>query len=244
MTADPAPTGLDHDQVVSPDGPRPPRLIVFDVNETLSDMAPMAQRFAVAGAPAHLAATWFASVLRDGFALTAMGANPSFAELAAEALRASLTGRVGDVHGAAEHIMSGFAGLPMHPDVVDGIRTLHDLGIRLVTLSNGSTAVAQGLFDRNDLGDCFERLLSVEQAPLWKPTEAAYSFVLDASGCKASETMLVAVHPWDIHGARQAGLATAWINRTDARYPTYFAPADMEATSLVDLAAQLGGVAA
>ena len=221
-----------------------PQVIVFDVNETLSDMAPMAERFAAVGAPAHLAATWFASVLRDGFALTAMEANPSFAELAAETLRVSLTGLVGDVDGAAEHIMSGFAGLPVHPDVVEGVRNLHDLGIRLVTLSNGSTAVAQGLFDRNDIIDCFERLMSVEQAPLWKPAAAAYSFALEACVCEPSEAMLVAVHPWDIHGAQQAGLATAWVNRTDARYPTYFAPADIEATSLVDLAAQLGAVAA
>ena len=56
--------------------------------------------------------------------------------------------------------------------------------------------------------------------------------------------MLVAVHPWDIHGAHQAGLGTGWINRRDAQYPDYFAAPDLEATSLVDLAAQLGGVAA
>lgn len=244
MTAHPEPAGLDHDQAFSPDGPRQPRVMIFDVNETLSDMSPMAQRFGAIGAPAHLAATWFASLLRDGFALTATGANPSFAQLGTEALRNSLTGQVEDLEPAVEHIMAGFASLPVHPDVVEGIRSLHGLDIRLVTLSNGSTTVAQGLLERNDVADCFERLLSVEQAPQWKPAEAAYSFALNACGCEASEAMLVAVHPWDIHGAHQAGLATAWINRTDARYPDYFAAPDLQATSLVDLAAQLGGVAA
>lgn len=215
-------------------------MIVFDVNETLSDMSPMGQHFTAVGAPAQLAAMWFASLLRDGFALTAVGANPSFAELTAEALRAALTGRVDDLEGAVQHIMSGLADLPVHADVVEGIRALHRLNLRLVTLSNGSTAVAQGLFDRNDVADCFERLLSVEQAPSWKPAKAAYSFALDMCGCDASEAMLVAVHPWDIHGAHQAGLATAWVNRTDAPYPGYFARADIQARSLVELAAQLG----
>jgi hypothetical protein len=28
--------------------------------------------------------------------------------------------------------------------------------------------------------------------------------------------LLVAVHPWDIHGAAQAGMGTAWVNRTGA----------------------------
>lgn len=47
--------------------------------------------------------------------------------------------------------------------------------------------------------------------------------------------MLVAVHPWDIHGAA-AGLRTAWINRTGATYPSYFRAAEIEAKDLVDLA--------
>ncbi len=231
-------------QPVSSDRPRQPRVLIFDVNETLSDMSPMAQRFTDVGAPAHQAATWFASLLRDGFALTVTGANPAFAELGAEALRCSLGDQVGEVDAAVEHIMSGFTSLPVHPDVVEGIRSLHTLNISLVTLSNGSTAVAEGLFARNDIADCFERLLSVDKAPLWKPAEPAYAFALKACACEPSEAMLVAVHPWDIHGAHQAGLATAWINRTGARYPAYFTAPDMEATSLVDLAAQLGGVAA
>ena len=46
-------------------------VVVFDVNQTLSDLAPMARRFADVGAPEHLAKLWFATLLRDGFALTA-----------------------------------------------------------------------------------------------------------------------------------------------------------------------------
>lgn len=244
MTSHPEAGGHDGDRLVGWDSPQQPRVMVFDVNETLSDMAALAQRFTDVGAPAHQAATWFASLLRDGFALTATGANPAFTELGAEALRNSLADQVEDVDAAVEHIMSGFTSLPVHPDVVEGIRSLHTMNITLVTLSNGSTAVAEGLFDRNDIADCFDRLLSVDKAPLWKPAESAYSYALKACACEPGEAMLVAVHPWDIHGAHQAGLATAWINRTDARYPTYFTAPDMEATSLVDLAAQLGGVAA
>ncbi|WP_251042171.1 hypothetical protein [Arthrobacter sp. ISL-30] len=58
-----------------------PSVIVFDVNETLSDMSPMAARFTEVGAPDHLAKLWFAALLRDGFALTAAGGNGSFAEI-------------------------------------------------------------------------------------------------------------------------------------------------------------------
>jgi hypothetical protein len=59
---------------------RDPSVVVFDVNETLSDMSPMARRFADVGAPEHLAKLWFATLLRDGFALTAAGGQRPFAE--------------------------------------------------------------------------------------------------------------------------------------------------------------------
>ena len=50
-----------------PTGPVPtPAVVLFDVNETLSDMAPLAGRFEELGASPLLAATWFAALLRAG----------------------------------------------------------------------------------------------------------------------------------------------------------------------------------
>ncbi|WP_098454181.1 haloacid dehalogenase type II [Sanguibacter antarcticus] len=231
--------GADHP--VSPDGPRRPQLVVFDVNETLSDMGPMARRFVDVGAPAHLAATWFAGVLRDGFALAAVGTSASFAQIAADSLGVTLYGLPLDrpAQAAIEHIMEGFADLPVHADVPDGVRALEALGIRLVTLSNGAVSVAESLFERAGIRPCFESLLSVESSGLWKPARAAYDAALERCGADAQETMLVAVHPWDIDGASRAGLATAWLNRSGAPYPAHFVAPDLQASSLVDLAAQL-----
>lgn len=141
---------------------------------------------------------------------------------------------------AVEHIMDGFGALELHPDVVPGIVALADLGLRLVTLSNGSTSVAAGLFQNAGIRDRFEQLLSVEEAGVWKPAPGSYRYVLDRCGVPASEAMLVAVHPWDIDGASRAGLATAWLNRTGAPYPGYFRPADVEVETLSHLA-QLRG---
>jgi hypothetical protein len=70
--------------------PPNPHVIALDVNETLSDMAPLSQRFEQVGAPPHLRATWFASTLRDGFALTAAGGYADFREVAHAALQTIL----------------------------------------------------------------------------------------------------------------------------------------------------------
>ncbi len=226
---------------MSPDGLRRPALLVFDVNETLSDMSSMGQRFEDVGAPAHLAKAWFAGLLRDGFALTAVDVSEPFARVAAEALRVNLHGLPlnRETEDAVAHIMAGFAALPVHPDVPGGIEILAGLGIRLVTLSNGSASVAEALFDRAGIRHFFDALLSVEQAGIWKPGAGAYAYALERYEVDPADTMLVAVHPWDIDGAARAGLATAWINRDAGVYPAYFRSPDLSPRSLTELAEHL-----
>jgi 2-haloacid dehalogenase len=219
-----------------------PSVIVFDVNETLSDMSPMAGRFADIGAPEHLAKLWFATLLRDGFALTAAGAQRPFVELGISALRAVLSGVEldRDPDAAIGHVMDGFTQLAVHPDVPDGVRALRSSGRRLVTLSNGSTQVAERLFTGAGIREEFEVLLSVEDAGAWKPARAAYEYAARTCGTELGDMLLVAVHPWDIDGAARAGMTTAWINRDDGPYPDVFTPPTLTSASLTELAARLG----
>jgi len=226
------------------DQPRRPSLIIFDVNETLSDLAPLAGRFEEVGAPGHLADLWFASVLRDGFALTVAHSPAPFAEIASGVLRTLLSGVELDreVDRAVTHVMDGFSGLGVHPDVVPGVEALADAGLRMITLTNGSTQVAERLLSRAGVRDRFEALLSVEEAGPWKPAAGAYVRALERCAVAANEAMLVAVHPWDIDGARRCGLLAAWIDRGDRAYPPYGAEPTRTATSVVDLARQLAEV--
>ena len=218
--------------------PDRPDVLVFDVNETLSDMSPMGARFADVGAPPELAKLWFASLLRDGFALTAAGAQERFAVLAQDVLRAQLAGVAldRDVDAAVEHVLSGMSALQVHPDVPDGLRRLRQGGSRLVTLSNGATAVADSLLTRAGVREELEQLLSVEDATAWKPAEASYRWAVQRCGVALGDAMLVAVHPWDIDGAARAGMRTAWLDRRGATYPAYFTAPELTATSLTDLA--------
>jgi 2-haloacid dehalogenase len=217
-----------------------PEVIVFDVNETLSDMSPMAARFAEAGAPQHLARLWFATLLREGFALAAAGDAARFADIGTEVLTGLLQASgVPDPEDTARRLASTVAELPLHPDVIEGVRALRTAGLRLVTLTNGSAQVAQKLFDAAGIRDQFEALLSVEDAPAWKPHPFAYRYVARQCGTTEEDMLLVAVHPWDIHGAARAGLRTAWVNRTGGPYPSYLARPELTVASLAQLPAEL-----
>ena len=71
---------------------------------------------------------------------------------------------------------------------------------------------------------------------------------LDAAveaGCaSAGETLHVGDHPWfDVHGARQAGLRTAWVNRNEQPWPDEYEAPDVEvrhvgSTAVADLPAK------
>jgi 2-haloacid dehalogenase len=201
-----------------------PSVIVFDVNETLSDLSALGARFIEVGASGSAARLWFAAVLRDGFALTAAGENPPFAGVARELLLNHLSEAQlnRSVEEAARHVMDGFASLELHADVASGIDSLHEDGHRLATLSNGAASVAERLLTSGNVLDRFERLLSVEDAGAWKPSPVAYRYAATELGVPVEELAMVACHPWDVDGARRAGLQTVFVNRSGGPFPATF----------------------
>src|SRR5215211_2590068 len=97
-----------------------PAVLVLDVNETLSDLEPMRERFEQVGLPRHALDAWFAATLRDGFALTAAGSYPAFRDVASGALQALLASHGVEKADAVNQVLAGFAELPPHPDVSPG----------------------------------------------------------------------------------------------------------------------------
>lgn len=217
-----------------------PDVIVFDVNETLSNLEPLERRFADLGAPAGTSQLWFASVLRDGFALTAAGSCERFSVVAAGALRSVLAEAAvsTDAEGAVDHVLAGFLDLPVHDDVTGAVAALAT-SARLVTLSNGSVDVGERLLTAAGLRQHFEQILSVDDAGAWKPAAAPYAYAARMCATAPDQMLMVAVHPWDLNGAKRAGMRTAWVNRHVAPFPSYFRPPDYEVARLTDLPAAL-----
>ncbi|MEU5312288.1 haloacid dehalogenase type II [Streptomyces sp. NPDC021562] len=214
------------------------QVLVFDVNETLSDLVPLRGRFKDVGAPVRLLPTWFAGVLRDGFALTVAGGYADFMSVAHDGLRVLLSGLegwAGDEEAAARHILDGFSELDVHPDVPAGVRKLSAAGYRLTAMTNGSTALTERLLDKAGVLHCFEALSDVRGPRCWKPASAAYHYAVEQVGVRPDQALMVAVHPWDIDGARRAGLHAAWLRRGACVYPRTMTPPSFSAQDLNDL---------
>lgn len=214
--------------------------VVFDVNETLSDLTPLERRFADLGAPEWYGPYWFASTLREGIALAACGDYRPFAEIGRETATQLLhRSGIADPAAAARTVLEAFLELPLHPDVADGVRALHDAGYRLVTLSNGAATVAEKLLGDHGIRDRFSAVLSVDDPGVWKPVRALYEYALRTCGVDGSEAVMVAVHPWDLHGAHRAGMRTAWVDRAGEPYPGHVAPPDHTVAAIGELVDRL-----
>lgn len=216
-----------------------PAVLILDVNQTLSDMSPLAARFETVGLPVDLMATWFSTVLHDGITLTASGAYASFAALgktAAVELLATQDPSPENPDAAAEYVMAGLGDLPLHDDVQPALERLHAAGIRLVTLTNGSRSHTITLLQRAGVDTLVEENLSVDDVGRWKPAREAYHYALARCGVDPTQAMMTAVHPWDIDGAKRAGLAGAWINRRRLHYPAGLRAPDVSAPNFLALA--------
>jgi len=216
-----------------------PEVLVLDVNETLSDLEPMRERFEQVGLPRHALDAWFAATLRDGFALTAAGAYPAFRDVASGALRVLLASHGVDQADAVDQLLAGFAQLPAHPDVSPGLHRIHAAGIRLVTLTNGATAISDRMLEEAGVLPLLEHRLSVEVPKRWKPHPDAYRYAAEVCGVEPAAMALVAAHPWDVDGAQRAGLIGVWVDRRRTPYPIAFLPPDLRVPDLEALADML-----
>lgn len=200
-----------------------PRAVVFDVNETLTDLTPLEEVFSRLGLGDTLLSWWFAVLLRDGFALTAAGDAAAFGELIVAALDevAAASGRNLPDRAGAE-VVDAFGRLPLHPDVEPALERLRSAGVPAFALTNGSARPARRILEAAGVVDLFADVLSVDEVGHWKPRPEPYHYAAQVAGVSPVQVALVAVHPWDIHGAACAGLMTGWVNRVGRPFPAAF----------------------
>ena len=212
-----------------------PEVVAFDVNETLLDLAPVGAALVELGRPAHLLPVVFGRTLLTGFTAAVTGTWFPF--------RAAFDAALAQVSelGPAERarVADAFGELVPHPDVEAALRRLAEAGVRAVTLSIGSPAVAPAALERGGLTALVERTLSSEAIRAWKPAREVYLWAAGSCGVAPDRLALVAAHAWDVHGAQRAGLTGAWFPRGERVHPDVYEPAHVSAASLPEAVAAL-----
>lgn len=217
-----------------------PKVVAFDVVETLFSLEPMRERLRTLGLRGETLELWFALLLRNAFALDASGTYRSFGEVARSTLEVILAENLLTVDPSSlSPVLAGFGELPAHPDVAPAFDALHEAGVRIVALTNGQADNTRCLLERVHLDGQVERIISIEEVRRWKPAREVYLHAARVVGVAPDELGLVAVHAWDVHGASQAGLFTGWVSRLEKHFSPSMNPPDVIGDTLVEVSRRL-----
>lgn len=218
-----------------------PKVLLFDVNETLLDLGPLKDRIGEVLLDPRAAELWFATMLQYSLAATVSGRYFAFPEIGAAVLRMLATrSDVTISQDDAKQVLSGMTSLPAHQDVVPGLRRLQQGGFRLATLTNSSQDGVKAQMQAAGLSGFFERELSVQSVGKYKPHADVYAWAAREMKAQPSECMLVAAHGWDVAGAKWAGMQAAFIARQGQHTFPLAPEPDADVADLPGLADALG----
>jgi 2-haloacid dehalogenase len=217
-----------------------PRVIAFDVNETLLDLSPLDPLFEQAFGSGALRAQWFAQMLQLAFVggLTGRYVDFTGAQRAALKMLAETTGATLDPE-AGEQIVAEMRRLPPHADAAPALDRLRETGLTLATLTNSPLDVARDQLNHAGLADRFDAILSADQVQALKPLPAPYHLVARTFDTSADDVRLVAAHAWDVSGALAAGCAAAFVSRPGKVLSPLGDQPDIVGADLVDVARQI-----
>jgi 2-haloacid dehalogenase len=117
--------------------------------------------------------------------------------------------------------MTSYNSLSTFPDVPPALSALSSLpNIMPVIFSNGTLEMVSNSINHSTslshYKSCFEKLVSVDETHKFKPDPRVYKFLAKEVGKvpdEMGEIWLVSSNPFDVVGARAAGMKAAWIDR-------------------------------
>ena len=214
-----------------------PRVIVFDVIETLLDLNALAPQFERAFGDAASLREFFSQMLQSAFAITVAEIYTDFGSVAKGALKMTAERRGIDLtEQGMMQILGGIRSLPAHPEVPASLKRLQSAGFRMAALTNSARKVLESQVSAAGIGEYFEQLLTVDSVRRFKPAAAVYQSAAASLGVETRNIRMVAAHSWDVGGAMRAGCAAAFVARPGMVLDPLFDRPDIVGRDLTEIA--------
>ena len=182
---------------------------------------------------------WEAVYLRESMVDTMLGRGRTLFEKVRRECLSQVFSTLGLSHNSEdiERLLTTDAQVSLYPDVLDGVAALRDK-YTLSVLSNGDLDSLERAVA--GLSIPVHQVISAEQAGAYKPHSVVYRTASEHLNLQPSQILHVAAHPWDIRGAKSFGFLGVYLNRENIPYGDAPPQADLEITTLTELAGLLG----
>jgi len=126
-------------------------------------------------------------------------------------------------------VSSALLALSSHPEIIP------------VIFSNGTPEMVRNSINHSaslsPFKSCFERLVSVHEMRKFKPDLQVYRYLAEQVGKKVPDEMgdiwLVTSNPFDVVGARAAGMKAAWVDREGKGWLDALVPQEVGGPTLI-----------
>lgn len=208
-----------------------PKVLFFDVNETLLDLTTMKASIGKAlGGRTDLLPLWFTTLLHYSLVTTAGNQYQDFGSIGVATLQMIARNNGIELSETrAQQAVKPLHNLQPYPEIKEALKLLKEEGFPLVALTNSSFQALNDKFRNAGLYDLFDHQFSIEAVEKFKPHPDVYTWAASKMNVNPSDCLMIAAHGWDIAGALWAGWRAAFINRPGQQlYPLAPSPEIIE----------------
>ncbi|KAI9728429.1 MAG: hypothetical protein M1828_003830 [Chrysothrix sp. TS-e1954] len=207
-------------------------ILAFDLYGTLLSTSSIAAKLGElysSDKAKDLALTWRKYQLEYTWTANSMDTYMPFSEITRRSLRHTLAEHriaqeLRDDESKIKQMMQAYDALGIFDDVPSALETLSKASnIEAVVFSNGDTPMLNNSMDGSpglsQYRHFFRSLVSVEETKRFKPDPVVYRYLAKRVGRKEnkddmSQMWLISGNPFDVVGAKAAGMRACWVDRT------------------------------
>ena len=223
--------------------------LIFDINETCLDLAPVEAIVNSMTGSDHGFNLFFNRLITASHVSSFTGTYLGFTALQKASLKATC-----EVFGkpfsdeSFERMKTAMGNMAAHGEVPAALDELRKRGWKLCAFSNSTLAALTTGLERAGIADKYDKILSVDGNRAFKPLHSTYQYAMSEIQAKPADCLMVSCHDWDLAGGMAVGLRAVYIHRpgktfVSACYSEAFPPPDFTATTFEPLADVLDGMA-
>lgn len=207
-------------------------VIAFDLYGTLLCTESIAKALAThftAEKASSIAALWRLYQLEYTWRMNSMGLYKPFSAITLQSLHHALAESSASLSAdAIDNLMRAYDALGTFPDVEPALNALAaDPSIDAYVFSNGTDAMVSSSVNSSPSlaphARVFKDLITIEEVECYKPDKRVYEYLAKRVGKSTDKegmcgVWLVTGNPFDVVGARAAGLRAAWVDRAGGHH--------------------------